>query len=224
MLKGYGVTAIELGAQSMDEDVLCANKRGHTAEAVYNASSLIKEYGFSLGLQMMTGLDGSTKEKDRKTVDEFIKIHPDTVRIYPTIILKNTALARLYEKGEYIPFSLEETVEQCCDYYSSFTKAGIEVIRMGLHHINEEDYVAGPWHPAFSQLCTSRMRYASLLEKLNKKPKGEYKVYVALCEISDFVGQKRENILKLKEKGYSCSILGDTDLITGQFRIEGIVK
>ena len=88
VLKGYGVTAIELGAQSMDEDVLYANKRGHSAEAVYNASSLIKEYGFSLGLQMMTGLYGSTKEKDRKTVDEFIKIHPDTVRIYPTIILQ----------------------------------------------------------------------------------------------------------------------------------------
>lgn len=66
-LKQYGVKSIELGAQSMDDRVLVLNQRGHTAQDVVNASRMIREYGFSLGLQMMTGLYGSSPESDWQT-------------------------------------------------------------------------------------------------------------------------------------------------------------
>lgn len=224
ILKKYGVTAIELGAQSMDENVLIANRRGHSKEDVYSAASLIKKYGFSLGLQMMTGLFGATEESDRNTVEEFIKIAPDTVRIYPTVVLKHTELAVLVEKGNYIPFSLEETVRQCCDYYEAFEQKGIKVIRMGLHHINEDDYVAGPWHPAFSQLCRSEINLKRLLRCFEGKEKGSYNLYVNNTRISDFVGQKKSNIEKLKEKGYVLSVRGDADIKDGDFRLERIVN
>ncbi|MDE5996269.1 MAG: radical SAM protein, partial [Eubacterium sp.] len=101
LLKAYGVTAIELGAQSMNDEVLSANLRGHTADDVRNASKLIKEYGFELGLQMMTDLYLSTPEMDIETAKEIIKLDPDTVRIYPTVTLKNTYLEKLMNEGKY---------------------------------------------------------------------------------------------------------------------------
>ena len=104
ILKDSGMTAVELGAQSMDDEVLAANDRGHTAQDVRNAAALIKEYGFSLGLQMMTGLYKDTPEKCLRTAEEFIALGADTVRIYPTVILSGTRLGELYLEGRYKSF------------------------------------------------------------------------------------------------------------------------
>ena len=92
VLKQYGVTAIELGAQSMDGEVLLLNRRGHTAKDVENAARLIRAYGFELGLQMMTGLPGDSDAKTMKTVERLLALKPNTMRIYPTIVLENTPL------------------------------------------------------------------------------------------------------------------------------------
>ena len=224
ILKDYGVTAIELGAQSMDDQVLLSNKRGHTREDVIKASKLIKEYGFSLGLQMMTGLYKSDGNKDYYTVKEFIKIAPDTVRIYPTVVLKHTLLAKLVEDGEYLPPTLEETVKNCALYYNVFTENGIKVIRMGLHNIKKEDYVAGPWHPAFSELCSSHIFSQKALKKLNTYPKGDYVILVNEKEISVAVGQKKINVELFKKCGYNCRVKGCTDIKSGDFRIEKEVR
>ncbi len=220
ILKAYGVTAIELGAQSMDQSVLDCNRRGHTADDVKNACRLIKEYGFDLGLQMMTGLYNSTKETDLFTVNEFIALAPKTVRIYPTVVLKRTMLAVLVKNKEYIPPTLEEAVESCSLYYKMFTESGINVIRMGLHHINEADYVAGPWHPAFSELCLSRIHRNKVIESLNEKPVGKYIIFVAEKDISVAVGQKKENIVLYKKMGYECRVKGNASLNNGEFIIE----
>jgi histone acetyltransferase (RNA polymerase elongator complex component) len=224
ILKKYGVSAIELGAQSMDDLVLSANKRGHTCDDVKNACALIKEYGFSLGLQMMSGLYKSTFDTDRKTVEEFIKLSPDTVRIYPTVVLKHTALAKLVKSGEYLPLSLVDAVEQCCQHYIDFSKQGIKVIRMGLHSINEEDYVVGPWHPAFSQMCMSRIYLSKIKNEIDVFPKGKVVIKVNSSEISTFVGQKKSNIKELEKIGYVCSIKGEANIPIGDFKIEGDVK
>lgn len=224
LLKKYGVTAIELGAQSMDEEVLLLNERGHGVKDVINASSLIKEYGFSLGLQMMTGLYGATDESDRKTVEEFIKISPDTVRIYPTVVLYGTKLCEYVQKGEYIPESIEKAVKNCCEYIGLFEEKGINVIRVGLHHIDEASYVAGPWHPAFSELCMSEMFFKEVSKELNLLGEGNYKIYVNEKYISAAVGQKRINIEKLKELSFNCRIKGDKELKEKEFRIERDVK
>ena len=97
ILKSFNVTAIELGAQSMDDTVLTANERGHSSQDVVEASKLIKSYGFNLGLQMMTGLYKSTVQKDIYTAKKFIEMSPSTVRIYSTVIMKDTPLATLYQ-------------------------------------------------------------------------------------------------------------------------------
>src|SRR5699024_5627669 len=88
LLKEYKVDTIELGVQSLDEEVLRQSYRGHNTSQVYEASELIKGYGFNLGLQMMVGLVGDTREKAIYTAKEFVKLDPYCVRIYPTLIIK----------------------------------------------------------------------------------------------------------------------------------------
>ncbi len=210
ILKKYGVTAIELGAQSMWDDVLSLNKRGHTVSDIINSSVLIKQYGFSLGLQMMTGLYGSSDEKDIYTANKIIELSPDTVRIYPAIVLENTDLADLWGSGVYTPQTLEDTVELAAKLLIQFKENNINVIRTGLHTIDTERYVAGPWHPSFKELCDAEIFYKKAVDLLGEK--GEYTVFVHPSNISKAVGQKRSNINKLKALGFDCKVQPDDTL------------
>ena len=208
-LKKYGVTSIELGAQSMDDEVLFLNKRGHSSYDVEKASKLIKEYGFELGLQMMTGLFGDTYEKSIATAEKIADLKPETVRIYPTIVLKNTYLAKLYEEGKYSPQTLEEASEVCGELLSFFESKNINVIRLGLHSIEEESFIAGPWHWAFGELCVSSIYMKKAKKMLEKEQKGNYTLIVNKNEISKMIGQRKSNITVLRELGYNCTVIGD---------------
>lgn len=217
VLKSYGVTSIELGAQSMSDTVLLSNDRGHTADDVYTASKLIKSYGFSLGLQMMTGLFKSDVETDIDTARQFISIKPDTVRIYPTVILKGTKLEHLYASGEYIPYDLETSVDLCAKLLCMFTDADINVIRLGLHHSDSLDSnrVAGVYHPSFRELCESKImldRLLSLLDGCDKNK--EYTVLVNKNSVSKLVGNKKSNLDRLYELGYNIKIQQSDDIKT----------
>lgn len=204
ILKSYGVTAIEIGAQSMNDKVLKKNNRGHTAKDVQNASKLIKEMGFSLGIQMMTGLYGDNDDQAIRTAKEIAKLKPDTVRIYPTIVLKDTDLAALYADGFYKPQTLESAVDLATNLLKIFNDENIKVIRLGLHSIEPNSYIAGPWHPAFSELCQSNLYFNKAKKLLTEK--GDYFLYVSPSSVSKMTGQKRINIKKLHELGYNCTI------------------
>ncbi len=211
-LKSYGVTAIELGAQSMDDQVLKLNHRGHSGEDVEKASELIKSQGFSLGLQMMTGLLGDTEEKSIKTAKSIAELNPDTVRIYPTIVLKDTYLGKLFLEGKYTPETVEEVVCLCGKILPIFRDKNIAVIRLGLHSIDESAYLGGPWHPAFGELVESEI-YKGLAEQLLKNyPKGKYTLFVNSKEISKLIGQHRSNLMFLEKLGYSCKVRPSADL------------
>lgn len=216
-LKNYGVTAIELGAQSTDDNVLCANNRGHSKQDIINASRLIKEYGFSLGLQMMTGLYMSNDETDLKTAKDFCDLFPETVRIYPTVVLENTYLAYLFKNGKYLPQTVENAAELCAVLLEIFDKNNINVIRLGLHSINEEDFVAGPWHPSFSELCWNNIYYKKIMNELSIK--GNYIISVAKGEISKAIGQHKTNYFKLKEQGFVCKFKEDVSLLPKEIKI-----
>lgn len=209
-VKQKGVTAIELGAQSMDDEVLQLNKRGHTAKDVELACELIKKSGIELGLQMMTGLYGSTPEKDIDTARKIIALAPKTVRIYPTVILEGTLLGLLYKKGEYDTYSLEETTALCADLLDMFEKENITVIRLGLHAIEKEKYLAGPWHPALKELVDSRRYLKLALGQLDKG--GKYNIYVNPSAISKMTGQLRSNLAELSKRGYDCRVLPDKNI------------
>ncbi len=209
ILKSKGVTAIELGCQSLNDDVLKLNHRGHTAQDVINAAKLIKKYGFSLGLQMMTGLLGDTDEYALYTAQKIIELGANTVRIYPTVLLKGTYLYSLYKKGEYAPQTLDAAVDLTAKLLIMFEKAGVKVIRTGLHTLDEERFVDGPWHPAFGELCKSRVLLTKVLEiiKTNNLPKGDITISVPVGMASAMIGQRRKNIDFLSKIGYNCKII-----------------
>lgn len=208
LLKSYGMTAIELGAQSMSDEVLSANERGHTAEDVEKAARLIRENGFELGLQMMTGLYKDTPEKSLYTAEKFIEMHPETVRIYPTVILKNTRLGELFESGDYTSFSFEETVELCATLLRKFEQNDIRVIRMGLHASDdvEREMLGGVYHPSFREIVESRLMLNDLSELLKPLPKRDYTVFTDGKNLSKLIGQKRGNLEKLREMGYRIKV------------------
>ncbi len=214
ILKGYGVTAIELGAQSMCDDVLEANERGHTSEDTEKACLLIKKYGFSLGLQMMTDLYGSDYDKDIYTAEKFIELKPDTVRIYPTAVLENTKLHRLYNEGKYIPSTTEDAVKKCARLLMMFNENNIKVIRTGLHSGGnvEEGFVAGVYHPAFRELCEAEIYKNLISQKLKGLPDGNYEIAVNDREISKATGQKKSNIRFFEKDGKNIKITGDSSL------------
>lgn len=215
ILREYGVTAIELGAQSMDDDVLCANRRGHSADDVRRASKLIKEYGFELGLQMMTGLYKSDFYKDRYTAEEIVRIKPDTVRIYPTVVLKNTGLGYLQEIGEYRAPTAEESAQFCAELLQLFEKNNIKVIKLGLHSSEtvESEMIGGAYHPAFRELCEGHIYLNKILEKLCKKEKNkQYEILVNEKALSKAKGQQKRNEKALKNQGFHCIIKGKENL------------
>lgn len=214
ILKSYGVTTIELGAQSMDNNVLSANNRGHSAEDVKKASGLIKDYSFKLGLQMMTGLYRAVPESDIKTAEEFIKLKPDCVRIYPTVIIKDTELADLYLNGEFHPYTLEESVELCSDIMLRFYDNNIDVIRVGLHYSQSlvESSLGDNYHPAFKELCENKIFFNKILKSINNLKTKDIIVTVNPSSVSKMIGQNKANLKALSEKGYNISINKDTRL------------
>lgn len=212
ILKSYGVMSIELGAQSMDDGVLAANGRGHTAEDVCRASALIKEYGFELGLQMMIGLYRSTPEKDMETARKIIALAPKTARLYPTVILKNTRLGELFQSGEYVPYSFDTVAEMCADMLEMFEAADIRVIKLGLHASEtvEADILGGFYHPAFREICEGIL-FRREIERHTEKG-GSYAVYVSPNAVSKAMGQKKCNIEYFSQKGISINVLTDESL------------
>jgi histone acetyltransferase (RNA polymerase elongator complex component) len=204
-LEKYCVRTIELGAQSMDDDVLLKSGRGHTSKDTENAAILIKSRGFSLVLQMMVGLPGDTPEKAMQTCRKICAISPDSVRIYPVVVLRGTELYRLWKRGEYTPPTVEEAVEICAGLLNAFIEANIPVIRLGLNPSDElsgGEAVAGAYHPALGELVLSRLFRAKALELLsNEETRGKNIIFfVHKSRLGAMAGCRRENIIFLKQK------------------------
>jgi histone acetyltransferase (RNA polymerase elongator complex component) len=217
MLSEYGVTTIELGVQSMDDEVLKCSSRGHTAQQVREAAELIRRYPIRLGLQMMTHLPGDTDEKSIMTAEQIIGLKPDMVRIYPTLVIKDTYLEKMYERGEYTPHTVEEAVSLCKRLLVMFERADIPVIRVALA-VTEEispngSVVAGPFHSAFRELVESEIYLDKMLDAVRG---GATAVGVNSREVSKAVGNKRRNIEKIKElTGKTVRVYGDERIQRG---------
>ncbi len=190
------------------------NGRGHTAKQVEDACALLKEFGFETGLQMMTGLYGSQDSDSLETARKIVELAPDTVRIYPTVVLKGTELCRLMEQGVFEPKGIDETAELVSQLIPMFENAGIKIIRIGLHSGGqvEESFAGGAYHPALREICEGRIYYKNALAGLNGYGNGKYILTVNSKEISKMTGQKKQNIIKLRQLGYECTVKGDSDM------------
>lgn len=197
-LKKYGVTVIELGAQSMCDRVLELSGRGHDSAAVADSSRLIKAAGFDLILQMMTGLPGDTDESCIETAKKIIDLAPNGVRIYPTVIVRDTVLCDMWRAGTYKEHTVEDAVRVCSKIVPLFNEAGIPIIRMGLNpteDLSGGDALGGAYHPALGELVHSRI----MLEKARgllagARPGSSVVLGVNRSDVSKMIGQHRCNV------------------------------
>lgn len=223
VLREYHVTAIELGAQSLDDEVLRLNDRGHTAADVVMASALIRENGFELGLQIMPGLYGADVKSDWNTAEQVCKIAPDTVRIYPVVILKGTKLGDLYESGAYQPHPFDEMTAQTAAMMERFMDEGIRVIKVGLHasEFVAEQALGGYYHPAFRELCESliyRKRMEKVIAQSEWAKNWTFAVHPS-C-ISKAIAQKRANLQFFYDTyGSRIRIIGDAGVAPFQVTV-----
>lgn len=191
LLCRFGVTEIELGAQSSDDEVLRINRRGHTFLQTCEAAKMIKSRGVGLGLQMMLGMAGSDEEKDLKTVRDIISLKPDSTRIYPTLVIKGTAL----EKMDYEPYSLEKAVDVAAKAIELFRENNVKILRIGLHDSEElknGSVAAGPYHPAFGELAEGRV-WRNKIEKMIDGGDFDGRIECSLSEVSKIIGHKKAN-------------------------------
>jgi len=223
-LKEYKVDIIELGVQSLCDDVLVASGRGHTAQDVEVASRLIKEYGITLGHQIMPGLPKDDFKKDIMSVKKSIEMKPDISRIYPSLVIKDTPMETMFLRGDYIPYSLEEAVEVCKELYKLYTHANIQVIRIGLQPTDAiaegVDVVAGPFHPAFRELVESSLMCEKIREALGSPSKGL--VEINEKDLSKLYARKKFYFKQLLVEGYEIQVKVSDELDRGDILINKI--
>ncbi len=228
-LYNMGVTEIELGVQSMCDEVLLASNRGHSTKDVCEAVDLIRKYQFKLGLQMMTGMYKSNFEKDLYTAKAIINLKPDFVRIYPTLVVADTYLETLLKNNKYTPMNLEDSVELCSKILICFEKENIKVIRIGLQPTDvinlDGAVIAGPFHSAFRELVESKIMLKMFLDSFknifdDSIEHEDIIISINPCYISRFVVNKKEN-LKIITRMYNRNIkfVQDKNIMENDFKI-----
>ncbi len=198
----FGMTAIELGVQSADNEVLRLSDRGHDFEAVVRAAVLIKNSGISLGLQMMTGLPGDSYERSMQTAERIAELEPDCVRIYPTLVMEDTRLMEMYKDGSYIPQKLSDAVKLASDAAELFISRGIEILRISLQTTDgvNKDTVIGPYHPAFAELVYSELERRRIEEHIIKNSLHDCTIEISRDKASQAIGHKKSNKIYFKNK------------------------
>lgn len=208
-LKRYGTDVIELGVQSFSEHVLRASRRGHDVSCIYKSCRMIKDYGFTLGIQLMIGLPEDTEERDIFSARETVKLSPSIARLYPTVVIRDTTLYEMSCLGDYIPLEQEEAVRRTAAMYRILTEGGINVIRVGLKSsdiMDDNANTSGTFHPAFRQLTEGRIAREDLekqLKTLLPATADEGIPFVTVSHPDSFnnmIGHKAENKKYFEEK------------------------
>ena len=210
LLKKYSVTTIELGAQSTSQEVLNESERGHTVENIRDASNLICKYGCELGLQMMIGLPGDSYERSIQTAKDIVSLGACNTRIYPAIVVKHTAMEKLYQSGKYSPLTLEQAVEWTKDIVHIFEENNVSILRMGLHPSDElvtgKSLIAGPFHASFKEMVMTQIWKELIdmeLQSINSNFSNNIKITVSDRQIHNAIGYRQTNREQLVSRGYT---------------------
>ena len=206
IIKKYPIATVEIGAQSMDDRVLAMAKRGHSASDTLRAVTLLKDRHYQVGLQMMVGLPGEDEASSLFTAHRIGELEPDFVRIYPTVVLINSLLARWYQNGSYHPWTLERSIAHVTTLYLFFKKKNIPVIRMGLQAAKDLDsgsaVLAGPYHPAFGHMVHSKIFLDMAIELMERTSLSHHTLTLKIHpkSMSKIRGLKNSNVEILKKK------------------------
>jgi len=223
ILSHYTISAAELGIQSLSDQVLTASRRGHTAAQSLEAIALLNRQGIPWVGQMMLGLPASTPQRERMTARLLCSSGISAARIYPTVVLRGTALEQMTADRTYLPLSVEEAVERSADVLEIFGEAGVEILRVGLcaaDNLSQRDAVGGAWHPALGELAYSRVCLRKMRAALTALPQSPADCIVLIgCargRLSQFTGQHGENRLRLQKEFHLKNLkIVETDTIFG---------
>ena len=223
LLKSYNVKTVELGAQSLDDEVLKESGRGHKAEDVINASMIIKNAGLNLGLQMMIGLPGDTLEKTIYTANKIVQLKADSTRIYPTLVINGTALQKLFSAGKYKPLELDEAVNWTKIILPIFENGNVDILRIGLHPseglLNGHELVAGPFHVSFKELVLTSIWHDLLSALEFEKDKMEITITANERELNYASGYKASNRKMLEKRFRKVRFAADPTLTKLEFNV-----
>ncbi len=202
----HRVGIVELGVQSLDDQVLRAARRGHTAQDCRRAIDLLKEAGLEVGVQLMPGLPGENTSSFLAGVRAVIALAPAFVRLYPAVVLRHSQLGLDWQRGAYRPLTLNRAVALVARARMLFNEAGIAVLRMGLQPSAEleREILAGPYHPAFGECVLSRLWFRELRQHLAALEAGRHlTIHVSHRDHSAIVGRKKINLRRLQSLGYA---------------------
>lgn len=212
ILKRYSISEVELGIQSFSDKVLSASKRGHTTEDSIRACRLLRRYGIPFVGQMMVGLPQSRLEDEICCAEMICSLGAAGCRIYPTVVFRDTELAEMMARGEYIPLELEEAVERSAAVLDVFVKHGVRCLRIGLcetENLHSDAYLAGPNHPAMGELVGSALYYYRMCEEIERQDDVAHSdliFEVPRGDVSLAVGQRKANRLKIENKYHAKSV------------------
>jgi histone acetyltransferase (RNA polymerase elongator complex component) len=229
LLSHYPVATVELGVQSLDDQVLFRSQRGYSSERVITAAAQVREWGWRLGLQLMLGLPGDSPEIFLASIRKAIALRPDFVRIYPTLVLAGTRLAEWQRAGDYVPLSLEAAILWCVPAWELLFRERIPVARLGIHPdpglMKSGAVLAGPYHPAFGYLVRVHWWRERLDLYFQTDPdllKGRsLTVYVGDRSLSEVIGPQRSNIGYWEEKWRlrGIRVKGRADQLPEEFEV-----
>ena len=226
-LKSFRVETVELGAQSLDDEVLNLSRRGHSTRDTIESVRLLREHDLRVGIQLMPGLPGDSAEKFLATVDRVVDLHPDMVRLYPTVVLEGTELAQWHRSGVYEAWGLEEALEVCSESVLRLEDKGIPVIRIGLMSSpslrKAGQVLAGPWHEAFGHRVRSRVYHRRIESSLPGRGETEtILIRVHPKEVPLMRGYKNRGIkaVEMKTGATVRDVIPDASLSSGHIRVE----
>lgn len=231
LIKNFPVSTVELGVQSMDDRVLVNTKRGHTGADTQKAVQRLREFNYEIGVQLMVGLPGDDHGRLLASARQVAELKPDFIRIYPTVVVADSPLARLYKVGRYTPLSLKDAVTQVKELYRFFRRKNIQIIRMGLQATDDlqkgSTILAGPYHPSFGHLVYSEIfldRAMSAISSANPKANA-VALHVHPRSVSKMRGLKNGNIKKLRGKFglQAIEIIADDSLKEDQLKVNALL-
>ena len=155
---GLGVTRIEIGIQTLRENLLKKVNRGHNLNDVYECFRLSKDSGYKIVAHMMPGLPGSNLKNDFEDLRKLFSdenLRPDMLKIYPTVVLENTGLAKLYENNLYSPYSESELVDLLVQV-KKIVPPWVRIMRIQ-REINSDLIVGGPKVSNLRQLLKRKL-------------------------------------------------------------------
>jgi len=202
LLAKYAIKTVELGVQSMIDDVLMKSQRGHSSDSVCQSTEILKNAGYQVGHQIMSGLPGDTSVTFAQTIEKIITLKPDFVRLYPTLVLKGSILSNWYREGYYRPLSLNQAVTSAKDSLLLFQKNNIPVIRMGIQPQDnlESHILSGPYHPAFGHLVYSELLLDKVTEQIQKSCANRIAILVNPKRMSEMKGIHQTNVKQLSRR------------------------